>query len=493
MTESQQKMYESWLDSLEQSEIDTLLQHLPQIETQAKQLSRQRMLWTYQPYPKQREFHAAGKLYRERLLMAANQVGKTLCAGMELAMHMTGLYSDWWDGIRFEGPIRCIAGSESAELTRKGVQRILLGPPEDKSQWGTGAIPKEYLIGTTVRQGVPDAVGAITTRHVSGGSSTVQMASYDQGRTKWQADTLNLVWCDEEPPEPVYIEALARTAATGGIIMVTFTPLLGMSLVVSRFVLKKVEGTCVTQMALEDAPHMTPQRIAELLKAYPEHARDARARGIPQLGSGRVFPVDEDELRVKPFQIPDYWRRIGGLDFGYEHPSAAVQLALDPDNDVIYVISAHRAQHQTPMTFAPVIVPWGPIPWAWPSDGLQHDKGSGQQLANLYKQSGLKMLPMHAAHTDGSVGLEAGVTEMLDRMRTGRWKVFENLTEWFEEFRIYHRKEGLIVKLNDDLISASRYAMMMRRFAEPISQRAMISRTGRAQAVRPDGLGWMAT
>jgi phage terminase large subunit-like protein len=322
------------------------------------------------------------------------------------------------------------------------------------------------------------------------------MASYDQGRTKWQADTLNGVWLDEEPPEPVYTEALARTAATNGIIMLTFTPLLGMSQVVMRYVMKKVPGTCVTQMSLEDAPHITPERRVELLQAYPEHARDARARGIPQLGSGRVFPIDEDEIRVKAFQIPDYWPRIGGLDFGYEHPTAAVEVAHDPDMDCIYVIAAHRAQHQTPMQFAPIILQWGgrQLPWAWPQDGLQHDKGSGHQLKNLYKECGLNMLALPASNLDGTFGLEAGIQEMLDRMRTGRLKVFDHLTEWWEEFRIYHRKEGLIVKLNDDLISATRYAMMMRRLAVPISQRGLgMSKSGRAQQIRPDGLGWMAT
>ena len=55
--------------------------------------------------------------------------------------------------------------------------------------------------------------------------------------------------------------------------------------------------------------------------------------------------------------------------------------------------------------------------------------------------------------------------EMLDRMQTGRWKVFNHLNDWFEEFELYHRKDGLIVKLNDDLLSASRYALMMKRYA----------------------------
>ena len=54
---------------------------------------------------------------------------------------------------------------------------------------------------------------------------------------------------------------------------------------------------------------------------------------------------------------------------------------------------------------------------------------------------------------------------MLDRMQTGRFKVFETVGDFFEEFRLYHRKDGKIVKERDDLISATRYALMMKRFA----------------------------
>src|SRR5687768_14520018 len=115
-----------------------------------------RKLTDYAPYAKQREFHAAGKQYRERLLMAGNQLGKTLAAAMEVAMHMTGRYPDWWEGYRFDRPTRGICGSESVELTKKGVQRLLLGNPETPEQWGTGSIPKDCLVDTSPRPGVPN-------------------------------------------------------------------------------------------------------------------------------------------------------------------------------------------------------------------------------------------------------------------------------------------------------------------------------------------------
>jgi phage terminase large subunit-like protein len=72
------------------------------------------------------------------------------------------------------------------------------------------------------------------------GLSTLTFKSYDQGRTKWQGETLHFVWFDEEPPPDLYTEGLTRTNATDGIVWLTFTPLKGMSEVVMQF--KDCEG-----------------------------------------------------------------------------------------------------------------------------------------------------------------------------------------------------------------------------------------------------------
>jgi phage terminase large subunit-like protein len=458
-------------------------------------LASQDKLSEYAPYPKQREFHDAGAAYRERMLMAGNQLGKTLAASFETAMHLTGRYPLDWKGKRFDRPVRWIAGSESAELTRKGVQRLLLGPPENKSAWGTGAIPKECLIGTSPRQGVPDAVASILVQSEFGGQSSIQLQSYDQGRSKWQAETLDGAWLDEEPPEDVYFEVLTRTNTTLGPVYTTMTPLQGISNVVKRFYLDRVDGTHLTMMTIHDVGHYTPEQRAVIIASYPEFERNARTKGIPQLGSGRVFPVNEDDIKVSAFPIPPHWVQINGLDFGWDHPSAAVRCAWDRDNDILYVTDQHRQRQQTPTMFAAAVKRWPAwIPWAWPHDGLQHDKGSGVQLAQQYREQGLNLLPTPATWPDGSNGVEAGVTEMLDRMNTGRLQVFSHLAPWFEEFNLYHRKDGLIVKLGDDLLSATRYAVMMKRFAavesKPASNQHHMGRPRSAFANRPDG--WMA-
>lgn len=220
-------------------------------------------------------------------------------------------------------------------------------------------------------------------------------------------------------------------------------------------------------MTIEDAEHYTAEQRAAIIASYPEHEREARVKGLPTMGSGRVFPVKEESITIEAIPIPPHWVRIIGMDFGYDHPFAAACCAWDRDADTWYVTSIYRESKATPVIHAASIKPWGQwIPCAWPHDGLQHDKGSGDQLAALYREQGLNVLPERATFEDGGNGVEAGVTEMLDMMQTDRFKVFSHLKEWFDEFRLYHRADGKIVKERDDLLCATRYALMMKRFAE---------------------------
>jgi phage terminase large subunit-like protein len=181
------------------------------------------------------------------MLMAANQVGKTLCGSMEWAIHLTGRYPDWWQGKRFDGPVRMWAAGETRASTRDTVQKRLLGEAEKEEEWGTGAIPHDALIFDKIRRsaGTANAVDSLVVRHVSGGTSTLLFKSYEQGRGIWQGDTLHGVWFDEEPPFDIYMEGLTRTNATGGIVMVTLTPLKGMTEVLRLYMndgdLKRME------------------------------------------------------------------------------------------------------------------------------------------------------------------------------------------------------------------------------------------------------------
>lgn len=195
-----------------------------------------RKLWTYYPdegplrrelYAKHLAFFAAGAVHKERAAMAANRVGKTEGIGAyEITLHLTGLYPDWWVGRRWDRPINCLAGGDTGTTTRDILVSKTLGPKEAR---GTGMIPRETLGKIAPAPGIPDHVDYAKVKHVTGGWSTLQFRSYDQGREAWQGTERDIVWTDEEPPEGIYTEALLRTMTTQGMLICTFTPLRGLT------------------------------------------------------------------------------------------------------------------------------------------------------------------------------------------------------------------------------------------------------------------------
>lgn len=185
-------------------------------------------------YPRHMEFLRLGSQHQERAFMAANRVGKTWGAGgYETALHLTGLYPDWWEGRRFEHPVDVWAAGDTSETTRDIVQKALLGAQGDL---GSGLIPGRNIIGEpTKRMGVAGAVDTALVQHSSGGVSQLGFKSYDQGRKKFQGTAKHVVWLDEEPDLDIYSECMLRLMTTDGIMMLTFTPLQGLSDVALMF------------------------------------------------------------------------------------------------------------------------------------------------------------------------------------------------------------------------------------------------------------------
>lgn len=202
------------------------------------------IFWARELYPKHMEFFEAGAQYRARCLMAANRVGKTFSAGgFELTCHLTGDYPKWWVGRRFRTPIRSWACGKTNETTRDIVQTTLLGEIEYRGSLkrvdGSGVVPRGK-IGMdpgqlSWKQGVQDLIDTVKIKHVSGGWSKLGFKSYQQGRGSFEGTAQHVIWDDEEPPEDIYGEQIIRTGTTNGILMLTFTPLEGMSEVVQRF------------------------------------------------------------------------------------------------------------------------------------------------------------------------------------------------------------------------------------------------------------------
>lgn len=418
-------------------------------------------------YPWQVEFHNAGDINIERMVIAGSRTGKTQCAAAETACHATGAYPSWWKGRKFEKPVSVWCGSESNESSRDIIQLALLGP---EGSHGTGWIPKSAIVGKVkYRQaGVSEVVDTIKVKHSSGGVSTISMKTYEQGRKKWQGTRKDVIWLDEESPMDIYTEAMTRTLDAKGITYVTFTPLQGPTELVVHFLQAKSPGIYYKNVTWDDAPHLDKEQKDHLWNSYSEYERDTRVSGLPMMGSGLIFPIADEKIIVEPFEMPHHFARINGIDFGIDHPGAGVFCAWDRDGDTFYIYDAYKKSGETTVYHADAMKKHGNwIPNAWPADGLIRDKGSGVQLKNLYKKKGLFMLKDYARYQEKekAAHVEPGLIEMLEYMRTGRLKVFSTCGMWFEEKRLYHRKDGKVVALNDDIMSASRYAFVMRRMA----------------------------
>lgn len=439
----------------------------------------------FKPYPKQLEFYTLkdgqGNPADERLLMAGNQQGKSEAGAFEAYCHLTGKYPDWWKGHRIDHPPRAWLSGESSLAVRDILQTKLIGPPGIPDEYGTGYIPKEDLLDYSLARGVTDAIDTFMVQHyqpdgkggwIKDGISRATFKSYEQGRQKWQGEPVDFLWFDEEPPQDIFSEGKARFTATHGFCYMTFTPLKGMSNVVLEFLSEQTDpnaSRAFVTMTIDDALHITKEERAKVIAKYQPWEREARTLGIPMLGSGRIFLTPEAAFAEPPLTyIPPHWVKLWGTDFGIDHPFAAALLLWDRDNDVIHVHHTIRMANTLPIQHAAAMKPLGEsVPVAWPQDGTQRQT-DGEPLAAHYKRHGLRMLGGPAMWPQGGNSTEAGIMEMQERLETGRLKVAAQLSEFFEEYRLYHREKGLIVKVKDDILSAIRTGIMAKRYAQAV-------------------------
>lgn len=429
--------------------------------------NKDRKIWSYFPdegplrrdlYPKHMAFFEAGSKFRERCFLAGNRTGKTEAGGgYELVLHLTGEYPHWWRGRRFHRPIASWAAGDTGKTVREIIQTKLLGR---WGEFGTGLIPKRNLLRTTPRHGVPECVEAIYVKHASGGVSQLILKTYDQRREAFQGTEQDVIWLDEEPDLSIYTECLMRTMTNDGIIMLTFTPLQGMSETVMQFlpggeITERQDGSrCVIMASWDDAPHLSEEVKKQLLASIPPFQRDARSKGIPQLGSGAIYPVPESDIVIDDMKIPDHWPRGYGLDVGWNRTSAGFH-AWDRENDIIYRYSEHYRGQAEPSIHADAIRARGLwIPGVIDPAARGRSQVDGIQLMQMYKDLGLDLDIANNA-------VEAGLYEMWQRLSTGRYKVFRSCQSWLTEYRIYRRDEkGRVVKGSDHAMDESRYFIM---------------------------------
>jgi phage terminase large subunit-like protein len=407
-------------------------------------------------YPKHIGFLNAGAIFPQRLFMAGNRTGKTESGAYEMACHLTGIYPSWWKGKKFTGPIKAWASSINGVKTRDTCQFKLLG---EKNDLGSGFIPKDKIIRTTSKPGIPDGIETVEVRHITGGVSSVAFKSYDSGVQGFVGTEMDVIWLDEECPYNIYSECLIRLMTTKGLLYLTFTPDKGLSETVLSFFEDGIvqEGghgyRHVTTVSWDECPHLGDEEKKMLLETIPVWQRDAKTKGIPSVGSGAIYPFPEDDFVIKPIQIQPWWPRAYGMDTGWK-ATAAVWGAWDRESDIVYIYSEYKLGQQAPAIHASAIKARGD--WMYGvGDAAAINNNDGEQLINQYRDEGLNLfLPDKA--------VEAGIHAVYKRFETGRLKIFNTCTKLLEERRLYRRDEekGKIIKKNDHLMDSLRYLIM---------------------------------
>lgn len=425
-------------------------------------------------YKKHMMHFAAGATYRQRLFMCANQVGKTTAAGIELTYHLTGIYPQWWKGKRFAHPqIWWVCGKYTGTV-KDILQTKLLGPVGD---FGSGLIPKNLLDMDTMTAAKKADTGITDFRvkHITGGYSQVGFRSYDQGRKAFEG-TKRSIWMDEEPPLDIFQECLMRTVNPtdhdeDNIIMMTFTPLDGLSDTVKNFIGaqddqeynyedgEKGLGKWLTGADWDDVPHLSASNKAELRASYHEYQLDARTKGIPQLGAGAVYPVPVNRVFIEPIPIPEHWKRCFALDFGFKDPTAILWAAVDPETDVTYVYAESYLREQPPMVHSAILDSHNKragyiIPGVCDPSGGGSSTNDGKNTRELYRTE--YNVIMHTAINS----IEPGITTVLNALVTDKLKIFNTCLSTKKEFTAFQRNDKGKPIGADHCMDDLRYLMM---------------------------------
>ena len=443
-------------------------------------------------YPWQHE--CFDSTYQQTMVLAGNRTGKTMSAGYHTACDLTQRYPDWWQGFRYDfAPNFLCAGVDNIQL-KNVVQKELFGDIHIDKRTG-----KKGFTGNWIHR---DEIGRITWSKVTAdlaqsvevlgeyGRSMCNLRAYSQSKTGAKSVTfagvsLDGLWVDECPPDDLVGQLVVRTMTgcynKGGRIRYTMTPEYGKTKLVAQFMERGLRGKhqhLIGPVTWDSCKHLTPEVQEMMLEGIQEHEQDMRRKGIPMFGHGLVFSIAESALKVAPetdsgkaiTSIP-WLKYIRAIDLGINHPTAVAWLAYDAEIDTIYLLkcysekgdaaAVHAAAANSYLDFAPCV---------FPHDIDTREKGSGKTLRKYYAEAGLQNT-VDFKNDDGSIYVEPGIQILLDRMKNGTFKVLDNVENeaFFRELRQYHREDGKIVPIDDDVISAVRYgAIMITRYGVPM-------------------------
>lgn len=418
---------------------------------------------SYDKYPKQKKFFDSRAKYRA--FIAGNRVGKTESLTFELSCHAIGWYPWWWQGHKFpEGKdLTFVIAGDSNATVRDILQQKLLGGKEIGGEdMGTGMLPRKYIRDIKRKNGVKEFADYIVVDRIGGGTTTILLKSYEQGRKMFQGIAADLIMLDEEPPDlEIYGECLLRLATTDGIMILSFTPLMGLTPLIKELTEKAKQNTRdfeVVTAGWDDVPHLSEETKAKLLESVPEWQLQSRRNGIPQLGAGAIYRKIYSDCEVEPFAIPKTWKKLYALDVGWK-TTAVVFGAINPDNNCIYIYDEIYVHEKQPYEYAKMIKNRGKLQGVIDGASNGSSQIDGRKIFQMLLDEGLNLKFADKA-------IETGILKTHEHLIFGDLKFFKGLDNLKKEYNIYHRDEsGKIVKKDDHLMDALRYLVMGKHLA----------------------------
>ena len=471
-----------------------LRRHAKKMLTEFEYRKKYRRIDFYRPNRKQLLFH--NTIAREKALRAGNQLGKTQAAGAQMTFDAIAYYPGWYEGRRFlERPkieraedFLGWAACTTQGKTRDGAQIKLLGDIRTEKGLGTGLIPLDNIVGRpTMARGISDFVDTVRLRRETGGNALIRFKTYEMDREAFQGEAVDVIWLDEDISrfdDTVYGECVARLVTTRGQIMCSLSPLLGMSPLRKRFKERAGSGECVDiVMTIDDAAvsaggHVPDEDIPAIVAGYKViRTGDPRLRRRYAGRRARVRDTRRgDKACPHPIGLPDLLalalgRRLPTLRRRHRRTSVRRRAGRSRPRQrrYLYRACASVAWPRTRSMLPPCeqtqceVRRWLGRMTAGAAPASSPEKPSPPPT----RSSGSTCGPTHATFADGGYNFEAGIAEMEIRFATGRLKIAAHLTEVFDEYQNYHRVDGLVHKVDDDLMSAIRMLCMDIRFAKP--------------------------
>lgn len=415
----------------------------------------------------------------QNYMSGLNQVaGKSTALSIKASFHYTGLYPDWYRGHRFTRPIHAAIGSDTATMTRDLITDRLFGPYGAR---GSGMVPEECIKQEDIESakgGVKYQIDNARVKHFTNGKhdgySRVDVFSYAAGWSRRQGYSYDHIGIDEEPPDfRIYDELSARLNYTDGYLDIAATPTRGESEIWLLFKNDSGKTYRLIECTIDDCGHIDEAHKQRIRDKYKDHPfEELRVYGRPVSGYGIIYPYPDSLISEVPFDIPDSWERIIGIDLPHTTGTfAAASIAFDRETDTAHVVGCYKAKGLNSPLYIEKLRGMGAstIPVAWPHDASRRDRDGGTVAGN-YRRAGINMLssPAHQLRIDGtkSHATMPIIEEINERMLSGRFKVFTNCTEWLEEKRRYRHEDGKVLQGQDDhLLDATHKAMMMLRYA----------------------------